>query len=270
MLELYHYDHSTAAQKVRIALAEKNLEWTSHHLDTSVSNREHFSPEYLKINPRGIVPTLVHDGRVIRESQVILEYLEDAFTGEPSLRPGDPYDRAQMRLWTKLVDEGLHVHSRVVGMCIVVRYAKAEAGPEELAKYLTEMPERVRKENDRVNIAEGLESPLLPGAVGYFRKVFEDMNASLADSPWLAGNEYSLADISLGVYVTRLKSFQMAPLWQDMTHLNEWYERFIARPAYDVGVTQWGDKTTSNRQRYGQEAFGKISELWNAADGGSR
>ena len=267
MLELYHYDHSTAAQKIRIALAEKNLDWKSHHLDTSVAAREHFSPEYLKINPRGIVPTLVHDGRVIRESQVILEYLEDAFPDHNSLRPVDPYERAQMRLWTKLVDEGLHVHSRVVGMCIVVRHAKVEAGPEELAKYLSEMPERVRKENDRVNISEGLESPLLPKAVAYFKHVFEDMNETLADSSWLAGESFSLADISLGVYVTRLKSFQMAPLWKDMTHLNEWYERFIARPSYDEGVTKWGDKTTSNRKRHGEEAFGKISALWAAADG---
>ena len=270
MLELYHYDHSTAAQKVRISLAEKELDWESRHLDTSVTTRAHFSPQYLKINPRGVVPTLVHDGRVVRESQVILEYLEDAFTSQPSLRPEDPFDRAQMRLWTKLVDEGLHVHSRVVGMCIVVRYAKTEAGPEELAKYLNEMPERLRKENDRVNISKGLESPLLPRAVAYFKNVFGDMNETLADSPWLAGDQFSLADISLGVYVTRLESFQMAPLWQHMSHLNEWYERFIARPSYDVGVRKWGDKTTSNRTHYGQEAFGKISELWNAADGGNR
>ena len=263
MLELYHYDHSTAAQKIRIALAEKRLEWESHHLDTSVAKREQFSPEYLKINPRGIVPTLVHDGKAIRESQVILEYLDDAFP-EPPLRPASAYDKATMRLWTKLIDEGLHVNSRIVGMCIVVRHAKAAAGPEELEKYLNEMPEIVRKENDRINIAQGLDSPLLPRAVSYFRRVFEDMNATLADSPWLAGETFSLADISLGVYVTRLKSFQMAPLWSNLSHLNEWYERFIARPAYEEGVTRWGDKTTSKRESYGIEAFEKISELWNA------
>ena len=264
MLELYHYDHSTAAQKVRIALAAKHLEWTSHHLDTSVAKREHFSEEYLKINPRGIVPTLVHDGNVIRESQVILEYLDDAFAEHP-LRPSSAYDKARMRLWTKLIDEGLHVHSRVVGMCIVVRHAKTAAGPEELEKYLNEMPEIVRKTNDRVNIAEGLDSPLLPPAVAYFRKVFEDMDAALAESPWLAGETFSLADISLGVYVTRLKSFQMAPLWSSLTNMNEWYERFIALPCYEEGVIKWGDKTTEKRRRYGQEAFGKVSELWNAA-----
>ena len=263
MLELYHYDHSTAAQKIRIALAEKQLDWKSHHLDTSVAKREHFSPEYLKINPRGIVPTLVQDGKAIRESQVILEYLDDAFP-EPPLRPASAYGKATMRLWTKLIDEGLHVHSRVVGMCIVVRHAKTSAGPEELKKYLQEMPETVRKENDRVNIAEGLDSPLLPRAITYFRNVFEDMDAALADSPWLAGETFSLADISLGVYVTRLKSFQMAPLWRHLNHLNEWYSRFIARPSYEEGVINWGDKTTAKRKSYGDDAFDKISELWNA------
>ena len=264
MLTLYHYDHSTAAQKIRIALAEKQLDWESCHLDTSVAKREHFSPEYLKINPRGIVPTLVHDDKVIRESQVILEYLDDAFPELP-LRPVGAYDKALMRLWTKLIDEGLHVHSRVVGMCVVVRHAKAAAGPVELANYLNEMPEIVRKENDRINIAEGLDSPLLPRAVTYFRRVFEDMDAALAESPWLAGETFSLADISLGVYVTRLKSFQMAPLWSNLEHLNEWYGRFIARPSYEEGVTKWGDKTTAKRESYGIEAFEKISGLWNAA-----
>jgi glutathione S-transferase len=263
MLELYHYDHSTAAQKIRIALAEKHLDWESHHLDTSVAKREHFSPEYLKINPRGIVPTLVHDGKAIRESQVILEYLDDAFP-EPPLRPASAYDKATMRLWTKLIDENLHVHSRVVGMCIVVRHAKAAAGPEELENYLVEMPEIVRKENDRINIAKGLDSPLLPHAITYFRHVFEDMNEALSESPWLAGETFSLADISLGVYVTRLKSFQMAPLWSKLSHLNEWYERFIARESYQEGVTRWGDKTTAKRKQYGVDAFDKISELWNA------
>ena len=90
------------------------------------------------------------------------------------------------------------------------------------------------------------------------------MNTTLADSPWLAGETFSLADISLGVYVTRLKSFQMAPLWGNLSHLNEWYERFVARPSYEDGVTKWGDKTTSKRESYGIEAFETVSKLWNA------
>src|SRR5437879_304923 len=107
MLTLYHFDRSTAAARVRLALAEKGLAWEGRYLETGPDKRQQHSPDYLQLNPRGVVPTLVHDGNVIRESIVILEYLEDAFPSPP-LRPADPYDRARMRLWTKQVDEYLH------------------------------------------------------------------------------------------------------------------------------------------------------------------
>ena len=95
MLELYHFDRSPAAQKVRLALAEKGLDWDGHYIETGFDKRDQHDPGYLKLNPRGMVPTLVHDGRVIRESNVILEYIEDAFPAPP-LRPADPYERADI------------------------------------------------------------------------------------------------------------------------------------------------------------------------------
>jgi glutathione S-transferase len=101
MLALYHFDRSTAAQKVRLALAEKELAWESRYVDPGLGKREQHDPGYLALNPRGVVPTLLHDGKVIRESQVILEYLEDVFPAPP-LRPAEPAERARMRLWTKL------------------------------------------------------------------------------------------------------------------------------------------------------------------------
>jgi glutathione S-transferase len=67
---------------------------------------EQYDPRYLKLNPGGIVPTLVHDGKPIIESTLICEYLDDAFP-EPPLKPADPWLRARMRLWSKMVDEGL-------------------------------------------------------------------------------------------------------------------------------------------------------------------
>lgn len=263
MLELYHYDRSSAAQKVRILLAEKGLEWKSHEIDTSLATRDHLKPEYLKLNPRGLVPTLVHDGQAIRESQVILEYIEDVFP-EPAFRPADPVERARMRVWTKTVDEGLHVNSRVVGMCIVVRHLYEKAGPEAMQGYYGDMQDDVRRRNDRINIEMGLDSPLLPPAIGQFKKVLTDMNAALGEKPWLAGNTYSLADISLGVYVTRLMSFQMGELWAGFEYLNSWHGRFMARAAYAEGVTKWGDVTTENRIKHGQAALPKIREIWRA------
>ena len=87
-LELYHHGSSVCAAKVRLVLAEKGLEWQGHYID--ILKGEQFDPNYMKLNPKAVVPTLVHDGRVLSESTVICEYLDDAFP-EPSLKPADPY-----------------------------------------------------------------------------------------------------------------------------------------------------------------------------------
>ena len=264
MLELYHFDRSTAAQKIRIALAEKELEWTGHYIDTSLSKRDQHDPEYLKLNPRGVVPTLLHDGKVVRESQIILEYIEDAFP-EPPLRPADPHDRARMRLWTKRVDEGLHVDSRTVGQCIAMRFAAREADPALVKRHYEAMPEDVRRDNDLINNEKGVDSPLLPGALRRFKRTFHEIDSALAESPWLAGETYSLADISLVVYVSRLDSFQMTPLWHDLKRLRDWQARIKLRPAYVTAVEEWGDTTSAKRVELGNQAFPKVKALWDAA-----
>jgi len=69
MLELYHHGSSVCAAKVRIVLAEKGLEWKGHYLD--ILKGDQFDPDYMKLNPKAVVPTLVHDGNVILESTVI-------------------------------------------------------------------------------------------------------------------------------------------------------------------------------------------------------
>jgi glutathione S-transferase len=105
MLTLYQFGNSVCAQKVRVTLLEKGLQWETRNVD--LFRAEQYDPEYLKLNPRGLVPTLVHDGAPIIESTLICEYLEDAFP-TPRLMPAHPLGRARMRLWSKAVDEGLH------------------------------------------------------------------------------------------------------------------------------------------------------------------
>ena len=83
-LELYHNDMSACAQKVRLTLAEKGIQWQGHHLDLRAGDQQ--KADYLRLNPKGVVPTLVEDGKVVRESTVIMEYLEDRYP-EPPLRP---------------------------------------------------------------------------------------------------------------------------------------------------------------------------------------
>jgi len=97
MLTLYHFWSSTCSRKVRITLAEKGLDWESHHIDI-VTKLDNLEPDYVKLNPNGVVPTLDHDGKIIIESNIIIEYLDDTFP-EVSLKPEDTYQRALMRLW---------------------------------------------------------------------------------------------------------------------------------------------------------------------------
>jgi glutathione S-transferase len=264
MLALYHFDRSTAAQKVRLALAEKGLSWESRYVDPGLGKRQQHEAAYLALNPRGVVPTLVHDGKTIRESQVILEYLEDVFP-TPPLRPADPQERATMRLWTKLIDEFIHVDSRTIGQCVAMRFVTLAADPMVRKQHYAEMPEETRRDNDLINNEHGLDSPLLPGALRRFKRVFQDIERTLADSPWLAGASYSLADISLVVYVSRLASFQLAGLYQDMPRLQDWHARIAARPAYAEAVDKWGDTTSGTRVERGRDAFPRVKALWDAA-----
>src|SRR3954465_10252963 len=105
MLELWHEWNSVHSFKVRVVLSEKGLAWADRNLE--LLNFEHLRPEYLRLNPNGVVPTLVHDGRVVLESSIICEYLEDAFPA-PALLPSDPYGRARARVWLKHFDEVVH------------------------------------------------------------------------------------------------------------------------------------------------------------------
>jgi len=264
MLTLYHYDRSTAAQRVRLALEEKGIPWQSVIVDTARGDVENLPEDYHRLNPKGLVPVVIHNAEAIPESLVILEYLEDAFDDAP-LRPQSPSARARMRLWMRKIDESVHVASRVVGVCIVNRHIYREKGEAKIQQYYGQMKDQVRKQNDLVNIEEGLDSPLLPDAVRTFRSLFEEMDGWLAENEWLAGDSYSLADVALVVYVRRLESFMLAPLWAGLGNLDAWYRRIEARPAYREAVIEWGDVTEEARRKHGAEAFEQMKALWQGA-----
>jgi glutathione S-transferase len=266
MLTLYHYDRSTAAQRVRLLLEEKALPWESVIVDTARGDVDQLPDDYHRLNPKGLVPVIIHDGMAIAESLVILEYLEDAFP-DPPFRPASPGERATMRLWMRRIEDGVHVASRTVGVCIVNRHIYKASDTKKIETYYAKMRDQVRKTNDRINIEGGLDSPLLPDAVTTFRKLFQEMDTTLSERPWLTGETYSLADIALVVYVRRMESFMMAPLWSGLGHLNEWYARIAARPAYQRAVIEWGDVTEAERREHGTAAFNRISELWNRETG---
>ena len=83
MITLYHNEMSTCSQKVRLCLAEKRLDWKSHHLDLRAGEQQ--QDWYVKLNPRAVVPTLVDGEDVVPESNVILEYLEERYPERPAM-----------------------------------------------------------------------------------------------------------------------------------------------------------------------------------------
>jgi glutathione S-transferase len=101
MMILHHGWRSSASRRVRLCLEEKGLAYEGHVVD--MARMEHHSPEYLKINPLGVIPTLIHDGKPLHESGTICEYLDETFPASP-LRPDTPYERAEMRNWIRHID----------------------------------------------------------------------------------------------------------------------------------------------------------------------
>lgn len=236
MIELYHNDMSVCAQKVRFALAEKKLKWEGHHLNLRAGDQQ--KPEYLKLNPNAVVPTLVDDGTVIIESTVINEYLDDAYP-ETLLRPNNSLSRARMRLWTKQLDEGVHAATSVLSTCIAFRYQKLARGEEELEKFHRQMPDPAKRERSWDTITKGVDSIYFADAVRRFDKLLADMEAVLSESPWLAGKEFSLADIGYAPYMARLEHLQLHFLWDKRPHNAAWFDRLKERCGYKEGIGGW-------------------------------
>ncbi len=254
MLELFHNDMSVCAQKVRHLLAEKELQWESRHM--SLRHKEQFSPQYLALNPNGVVPTLVHDGRPVIESTIICEYLEDAF-GETSFRPADSVDRARMRLWTKQLDDTIHAATVVVTVGIGIRHQYAEIHTqEEIDEILDSVPNPKWRVLKRQLIESGMNHPDLAGALLRLQQMLDDMEGALPMGGWLVGDAISIADIGLLPYVLRLDHLNFGDLIEQRPNLADWYGRITARDAFkEAYLNQWlNEKYVRDLQEKGAEA----------------
>jgi len=232
-MELYHNDMSVCSQKVRLVLHEKGLKPKEHALNLRLG--ESMTPVYLKLNPNGVVPTLIDRGRPIIESTVINEYLEDAYP-EPPLRPKDPILRAEMRLWTKLPDEGLHAACGTISSAIAFRHQYLALSAEELERNLRETPDAARRERKRQSIELGIDAPFVPGALKFYDGVVAKMHEALkGGNAWLVGDAYSLADVSMLPYVVRLEHLALAEMWsKSRPAVGKWLERCRMRANYSA------------------------------------
>jgi glutathione S-transferase len=259
MLALYHNDMSSCAQKVRVCLAEKGLEWESRHLNLRAG--EHQKDWYIKLNPRAVVPTLIDGDIVVPESNVINEYLDERFP-DPPLKPADPFGRARMRLWTKQLDEGVHdAGIAILSFGVAFRHqylTRGEAGKAMLES----IPDPAKRERRRDVIEKGLDSPHFRIAISRLMELWRDMDATLAKHPWLAGDRYSIADAAFTPYVVRLDHLDILPMLDSTPRVADWYERLKARPSFKKAILDWenDDYLTLMRGR-GREDWPKIQSI---------
>ncbi|MFC3677762.1 glutathione S-transferase family protein [Ferrovibrio xuzhouensis] len=226
---LYHSPKSSASRRVRLFLEEKGLAYEAHEID--LSRQQQHQPEYLAINPLGVVPTILHDGRPLHESGTICEYLDTIFP-EPRLRPDDPYDLALMRNWVRHVD-GL------IGNLIRFNWRhhlqkKAEKMSEdELQAMLTKIPSAERREA-WMRVAR---SPYTEEELGEARSKLIgllDQMEDMISGGWLIGGRYSLADIAVAPFVRRIDE-EIAPEALSPVQrpkVAAWWAALQARPAY--------------------------------------
>jgi glutathione S-transferase len=227
---------SVCAQKVRIALAEKGQEYESRHMNLRAG--ETLQPDYMKLNPMGVVPTLVDDGKVIIESTMICEYLDDRFPAPP-LRPADAFDKARMRLWTKQLDDSVHASTGAISVCIAFRHQHLKRDPKDVADYLAKIPQPDRRDRVRMGIEKGMDAPQFAPAIQRFAKLLKDIEAALETSPWLAGPAYSLADTGYTPYVWRLEHLGLDFLFGPRTRA--WADRLKARPSFAQAMEKWAN-----------------------------
>jgi len=264
-LTLYHSTESTCAQKVRIVMAEKQLNWTENRLN--LRKGDQFSPEYLKLNPKAVVPTLIHDDRVIRESTVIIEYLEDAFP-DPALRPEDLYDRSRMRLVVKAFDDEVHPAIGVLSYAIFLRHQMNELmSPAQLEEHFQKVVDPMRRERQQKTHQQGLQSPSAKVAILNLHKVIGQLDSQLIQGPWLAGKTFSLADASAAPYMVRAKALNLSGLWDERVNIVPWLERAVDRTRAYALEEPWGSSSFQKVvEKYADAALPEIQELTAGVD----
>lgn len=242
-VHLFHFAESTCSQKTRIFLALKGIRWHSHHLN--LARKAHQTAYYMGINPRGLVPTLVHDGKVIIESNDIITYLEASFP-EPSLIPAEHADEIAACL---RAEDDLHLAIRAITMRFVFPSFLAKRSEKDIASYERLGAGTVQGSTDENKAREAafwrrmlrhgqIPDPDIKAAFRQFCTQLEAFDAVLASQPYLVGNATTVADIAWYIYVRRL-TLAGYPLARH-ERVSLWFAKLDAMPEFREEVPSGG------------------------------
>jgi glutathione S-transferase len=228
----HHWWGSTCSRKARMTLNEKGVTWESRHID--LHEFENWEPWYVKIHPNGVVPALDHDGRVVFESNAVMEYIDDTFVGPP-LRPEDTWERAQMRVWLDKSEHVLHKNMHLISHNRAhahrwIEYEKKHSR-ETLLEKVHNQPDLQRRRDEIHHAEEGIGEEAMEFAADRIDDQLSLMEAALSAHGWLVGDSFSLADMAVLPFVERFKVNGYDDRVNAKPHLEEWYQRIFDRPA---------------------------------------
>ena len=227
-VHLLNYQFSACSMKTRIYLNLKKIPFTSHQINLSAG--ENFSEWFQGINPRSLVPVLIHDGEVHIESNDILEYLEGCFKESP-LIPENMEEKVKELL---KFEDNLHVDIRnITFKFLVPRFLNKGKSVQPKAKNKATLNGELDSMDDvNRNFWEhyekyGITDEDASRSLIRFRTALEDLNDQLEDSPYILGAELSLVDIAWFIYATRIQHANY-PLQRLHPNVSGWYERLYA------------------------------------------
>lgn len=235
-VHIFHFFLSSCSQKLRIFLNLKGIDWEPHPID--LSKNENFTEWFLGINPRGLLPVLVHDGAVHIESNDIITYLDRAFPQVKLIPEGHEVEVAKLLKH----EDDLHMDLRGLSFRFVFAPPGPPKPPAALERYATAGTGTVQGMSDRAKIDEQIEFWKAYAKQGYtdeaarksaqtFRRTFNDLDARLAGQPYMLGDKLTVLDIAWFIYVNRLV-LAGYPLGRLHPRLAAWFDGLMARPEF--------------------------------------
>lgn len=235
---LYNAPQSTCSQRVRYAMHAKGFPFEEKKLD--LFSGDQLKPEYLAINPNGVVPALVHEGVPVIDSAVILEYLEDIEPDTAPMRPRDPRDVARLRAMMRFVDEVPTPAIRIPSYNIAFLPHYQSMTEEEFQALCDSKP--LRREFLMRMGRTGFPEGDMNEALGRLRRGVERMAQWLDENggPWLMGRDLSLVDVAVMPVIVRMDDINLGHLWDDLPAVGSWLDAIRAtapfKPTYYHGA----------------------------------
>jgi glutathione S-transferase len=244
MLELYDASGSLCSQKVKLVLAEKKLDWKNHSLN--LLTFENLQPSYLRLNPKGVVPTLIHDGKVIADSAVIVRYLDEQFP-DPPLTPTESLLQEKMKDWIKLQNQFPMrelMYGNYQGIEGVVLRRSVQLKQKLLPQLIQEHPELREQYEAKLNDVRQWNSSIqdvneIATINARIEPILAQLEEQLSQTNWLCGTTYSLADAVWTAVLNRLDELKF-DLWADSTRpaLKAYVNRLKARPSFRKAIQE--------------------------------